>query len=415
VIARAARTALVLVAVTLTTSAGVAEAHDRSVSYSTWKIDEAGASVRVKVSRLDLTRLALDPFNSLEDADRAARTLSKRVLLFAGDELCPPTRDASMLTPGADQRESGWLIFAWSVSCPVSGIHTIESTFLLEVAPSHLHFARVHLAGSEGGQPVRVLSEAEPRWTLSDAGTGDPQGATSITGYLLLGIEHILSGWDHLAFVFALLLLAGSLREVAGLVTGFTIAHSVTLGLATLGILQPDSAGVEALIGLSIALVAAENAWILAGRRRALPVGVGAALVALAAVAGSLSGSVMLLGVALFTVCHFELLRRSARPARLRVALAFAFGLIHGFGFAGVLSEFSLDPGSVVPALFGFNLGVEVGQLAVVLLVWPLLRGIARLPARSAESRDWGRLTAEVGSAGVCGLGLFWFVTRQFG
>ncbi len=113
------------------------------------------------------------------------------------------------------------------------------------------------------------------------------------------------------------------------------------------------------------------------------------------------------LGVALFTLCHFELLARSSRPARLRVAIAFAFGLVHGFGFAGVLDELALPRERLLPALFGFNVGVELGQLAIVALAWPLLRALARARV--------GPLASELASAAVCGLGAFWFVTRAFG
>ena len=116
-----------------------------------------------------------------------------------------------------------------------------------------------------------------------------------------------------------------------------------------------------------------------------------------------------LVGVLIFSGCHFGLLATVRNPRLLRVAVAFAFGLIHGFGFAGVLRELSLPTDRLVSALFGFNVGVELGQLAVVLLVWPVLYALSRW--------DKGRLhtrTAELGSAAICGLGLFWFVTRSF-
>jgi len=93
----------------------------------------------------------------------------------------------------------------------------------------------------------------------------------------------------------------------------------------------------------------------------------------------------------------------------LRAAVAFAFGLVHGFGFAGVLGELELSLDRMVPALLGFNVGVEVGQLAVVAVVWPLLRGLARLGGGGVE-----RAAAEAASAAVCGLGVYWFVTRSF-
>jgi hypothetical protein len=205
------------------------------------------------------------------------------------------------------------------------------------------------------------------------------------------------------------LLLATSVREVATLVTAFTAAHSVTLALAVLGVVHPEASVVEALIGFSIALVAAENAWILGGRSGAIP---GVAVGTLVALAISGIGAVPRLaygGLALFTICHFALLRNAERPALLRVAVAFAFGLVHGFGFAGVLAEVALPVERVVPALFGFNIGVEIGQLVVVALTWPLLRGLARVRSGEIERRF-----TEIASAAICGLGIFWFITRSF-
>jgi hypothetical protein len=166
---------------------------------------------------------------------------------------------------------------------------------------------------------------------------------------------------------------------------------------------------VEALIGYSIALVAAENAWLLAGRGTAVPLAATLGLCAMALLARAGFGAVAepaLLGLALFSACHFGLLDRVSRPARLRAAVAFAFGLVHGFGFAGVLAEMELPAGRVAPALFGFNLGVELGQLGVVAGIWPLLRALeARRPLAH-------RRVAEALSAAICGLGLFWFLTR---
>jgi hypothetical protein len=260
----------------------------------------------------------------------------------------------------------------------------------------------------------RALTEADPAWTLGgeEGGAGDG-GGTTLFGYVVLGVEHIVSGWDHLAFVLALLLLAGRLGEVAGLVTAFTVAHSVTLGLAVLGWVRPDGAAVEALIGYSIALVAAENAWLLSGRGRGVPAAFAVGLLALLGLALAGVGVVpptVLVGLALFTLCHFALLSRVQRPARLRSAVAFAFGLVHGFGFAGVLAEMQLPTDRVVPALFGFNVGVELGQLAIVCVVWPVLYRLER----TSPLRGY-RTVADVGSAAIFALGLYWFVERTLG
>ncbi|NRA06856.1 MAG: HupE/UreJ family protein [Myxococcales bacterium] len=191
------------------------------------------------------------------------------------------------------------------------------------------------------------------------------------------------------------------------------MAHSVTLGLAVLGVVRPEAAAVEALIGFSIALVAAENGWLLAGRGRGVPLAVTGSLLllALCSVLGvGVVSALTLGGLALFSACHFALLDRARRPARLRAAVAFAFGLVHGFGFAGVLAEMALPTGRLVPALFGFNLGVELGQLGIVALVWPLLMLLARLGEGGPH-----RAVSEWGSATVCGLGTYWFFLRALG
>lgn len=386
-----------------------ARAHGRSLSWSSWRLTGDGAEVQVRVPLLELTRLGIDPIGDPRAAAVVATRLAVQVRMTRGGAPCEP-----VAAPRPAAAPEGQALYAWTVRCPARGPLAIASTFLLDEAPSHLHFARVETP--EGSVRERVLSDAEPSWALSDperaGGAADASAGTRFSGYLWLGIEHIATGWDHLAFVLALLLLAASLREVAGLVTGFTVAHSVTLALAVLGVLRPEPAAVEALIGFSIALVAAENAWLLGGRPRAVPATVTAGLLALAGLAAAGVGAVPALalgGLALFSACHFGLLARVERPARLRVAVAFAFGLLHGFGFAGILAELALPAERLVPALVGFNLGVELGQLAIVALAWPVLRALAAVAGGRPH-----RAVAELGSAAVCGLGLFWFLTRTF-
>jgi len=400
---RRAALALLLAALAALPAAG----HTRSVSYSSWQLDASGATVEVRISLLELSRLAFDPVLDVGTAGPAAQYLADHLSLRAGDSRCAPVEP-----PAAQPAPKGWAHFRWKIACAASGPRSLESSVLLEAAPSHLHFARV--AGDGLTVRERVLTEAEPEWALETAAAGPPAAAgTTLAGYVGLGILHITTGWDHLAFLFALLLLARRLREVAVLVTAFTAAHSVTLALAVLGLVRPNGAAIEALIGYSIALVAAENAWLLAGGGIAVPAGVAiaTALLALAAALGAGSvGPLVLAGLALFASCHFALLARVAHPARLRAAVAFVFGLVHGFGFAGVLAEMDLPTARLAPALFGFNVGVELGQLAAVALAWPALAAIAR-----ASPQRWAPRMVEGGSAAVCGLGLFWFVTRAFG
>jgi len=399
-----------LLAAALLAWASAAAAHTRSVSYSSWRLDESGAEVRVRIPLLELSRLALDPTRDTQSGGPAARYLAERLRLRTGQTPCAPAAP-----PLRETAPEGWAHFQWRVECEASGERSVESAVLLEVAPSHMHFARVAEAGgAREDVRERVLTESDSRWRFEAAGAEAAESAgTSLAGYVALGVEHIATGWDHLAFVLALLLLARRFGEVAGLVTAFTVAHSVTLALAVLGLARPQDAAVEALIGYSIALVAAENAWLLGGGGRGVPVWVAGGTAALAVGAAAGFGAVgpgVLGGLAVFAACHFALLERVARPARLRAAVAFAFGLVHGFGFAGVLAEMQLPTQRLAPALFGFNVGVELGQLAVVAVAWPVLLWIAR-----ASPERWQPRVAALGSAAICGLGLFWFATRSYG
>lgn len=412
-LSRALRLAIVL-ALLLVSLRGGGWAHERSVSYSEIDWRDPEARIRARVTRLDLSRLPLDPFADGPE-DPIATYVVDRLRLTRNGQPC-----ARKGLPRRLSSPEGWAVLEWDVVCADKGPPTFSSQLFADVAPSHLHFARLRVPGDRSHE--RVLSDHERSWQLP--GTGDPDrhsaqasetgaAGTSLLGYLLLGIGHILSGWDHLAFLAALLLLARSLTEIATLVTAFTAAHSITLALAALGLLAVNARAVEALIGFSIALVAAENAWLIGERPGRVP-GVAALLIGaatlLAAFGWGTLSPLALAGLGLFSLCHFALLDRTEHPGRLRAAVAFGFGLVHGFGFAGVLGEMDLPRSRLVPALLGFNLGVEVGQLGVVLVLWPLLRLLAQL--RGGRP---GRVVAELGSAAICGLGLYWFVTRTYG
>ena len=180
--------------------------------------------------------------------------------------------------------------------------------------------------------------------------------------YLALGVEHILLGVDHLLFVFGLLLLVRGIGMMVKTITAFTVAHSLTLGLATLGLVQAPIRPIEAAIALSIIFIAVEI--VHAGQGR--------------------------LGLA----------------ARFPWVVAFAFGLLHGFGFAGALSAVGLPPKEIPLALLFFNIGVELGQLAFVFVVLAAAEGLRRMPL--ARPR-WGTaaLAYAIGTAAT-----YWFMER---
>lgn len=181
------------------------------------------------------------------------------------------------------------------------------------------------------------------------------------------GVLHIFGGLDHILFVFGLILMGGLLRQLLKTVTAFTLAHSITLTLAATGIYAPSPRIVEPLIALSIVAVALENLRV-----------------------------------------NQEQVKEKQRD--WRPWIAFGFGLIHGFGFAGALAEVGLPREALGWALASFNIGVELGQATIILLCAPILAWLARspLPCQTRLHRQ----VVVCGSLTIAAMGAFWFVTR---
>jgi len=414
---RRVATALVLGLLAAGLAVAAARAHSRSSSSSSWEIRRgslpvARISVRVTWSDLEAALPALARVGgpgspaSLALADGYLR---QHVRLEAAGTPCSPVGD-SLGLPTADASHLGRV---WRVVCSAPGPLVAVDDAFFDASPAHFHLARFRL---DEGEPVeRVLVATERRFALPAPGAaaGATPVGSSLLDYVVLGIEHIGSGADHLAFLLGLLLAGSTLGEVATLVTGFTAAHSLTLALGVLGVVRPAPATVEALIGLSIAIVALENFAETVGQRTrrgiewALALVLGAAALSAAAGRGAVP-PLALGGVALFSICYFALVARARRPGSWRWFVAFVFGLVHGFGFAGVLMESGLPADRVLHALFGFNTGVELGQLAVVALAWPMLR-FATSHGRLSRA-TWMQL----GSTPILAAGVYWFVSRAF-
>jgi HupE / UreJ protein len=259
--------------------------------------------------------------------------------------------------PAAVQANASFLILQWNIP-PRTRPPLDGQTVSVEGLPDTITDALVVVhAGATSWQTI--LTPAAPAQRLTLAGTHPP---STLPAFLRLGIEHILTGVDHLLFVLGLLLIAGNRWMLLKTITAFTVAHSITLALAVLGVVRVPITLIDALIGLSILFLAPE-----ALRRRH--------------------------GHTSFTLRH-------------PWYIAFIFGLLHGFGFAGGLSAAGLPADHIPAALLLFNVGVELGQLAFVagvLLAWQLLR---RFQIRWPQ--PMGLLPAYVlGTAGA-----FWTIQR---
>ncbi len=407
----------ILVVIAMSASLEAAEAHPRATSLSSWELPRAlpgEAVVQVRVPWSELQR-ALPPIGGVVPSALAVRPeLQEQVddylvahhRLSASDEPCwldgAPDPVASSDPTHYARR--------WTLVCDASGPPSIAVDVFQASSSSHLHIARAR----QGDTPWRdrVFVSGSRAWQL-DASHSGPSDA-SLVDYLALGVEHIATGYDHIVFVLALLLAGTSVWQLASVVTGFTVAHSITLALGVLGLVEPRATAIEALIGLSIVVVAVENFGETSdpGTRRIASLALVSAV--LASLVASLLGwfglpALALLGVAIFCACYLALLPRVARPERLRWFVALVFGLIHGFGFAGILAETGLPPERVVPALVGFNLGVEIGQLVIVAVGYAMLVAVVRGdPARR-------RRVVQLASMPILAVGLYWFLSRGLG
>lgn len=354
------RLAVLVAAATLFLTVSPAQAHPVPFSYLDLHLEE---------DRIDgvLTVHALDLAHELQ-TDEPALLLDQRVLSMQYSQI------GSILGPRLQLGADTLPPIVWQEIAPAADDDAVRMTFTvpgpppaaLEVETSLFPYDPLHQTF------INVYEDGTLRqqWILGEgAGSrthfaGTTAGVMAVLGtFIPSGVHHIMIGPDHILFVIGLILLGGTLRRLALIVTAFTIGHSVTLSLAVLDLVAIPAHIIEPLIALSIVVVGADN--LLRGKE-------------------------------------------PDKSKDLRSVIAFVFGLIHGFGFAFVLREFGLPDGQLAWSLFGFNLGVEIGQLAIVLVVGLALHLLRRRNEKAA------RQVATIGSLAVVAAGAYWFVERVF-
>ncbi|MDK9558514.1 HupE/UreJ family protein [Marinobacter sp. M216] len=336
-------------------------------------VDTGQSELRIDVALRDLALLMPLDRNGDQQlsgrevrAQRAVitRTLEEAVTVVSASGSCSLTGTDWGISTHSDGHYSA---ARYRLGCPNGEApQTLSYTLLFDRDSLHRGLVRIDSADRH---TLAVLSPAERTVNLLP---GTAPGAWGIfTTFLYEGVIHLLIGLDHILFLLVLVLPAslmsaspGStgppglrprLIQLAGIVTAFTLAHSVTLALAALGIVRLPVAWVETVIALSIALAALNVVWPVFGRKT--------------------------------------------------WRLAFAFGLVHGFGFASVLGDLTGGEANLAVALAGFNLGVEVGQLGLLVLGFPVLYLLARF-------RLYQRALVPAVLAGVGGISLLWVIER---
>lgn len=338
--------------------AAPASAHPVPFSYLDIEVHDTAIEGRVRAHLTDLAPIVglANPRDLLKpEIVHANRAVLERYLathIALGDDAFARVEWGAISVVDDEQA----LEFAYRIAGDPPAALTID-TSLFPADPNHQTFVNVYDDGDLRQQFIFAQASAPKTYYR-----GTTAGAFAVMGtFIPSGTHHILIGPDHLLFLFGLLLLGGSLRQLVTIVTAFTVGHSITLSLAALDIVNPPPWLIEPAIALSIVVVGVDN-----------------------------------------------LLQTKGEGRDLRAWVAGGFGLVHGFGFANVLKEFGLPQEALGWSLFSFNVGVELGQLAVVVLVASLLAFIRR---RRPAMDKW---IVTVGSIVVVAGGAYWFVERVF-
>jgi hydrogenase/urease accessory protein HupE len=322
--------------------ARTAAAHAIGLSRGEYRRTDDGLDVEIVLAASELASLAK---GDLE------RDVLRGIHVAAGSSEC-----AGYLIDALRTADEGVVVRARYRCSPPDAILRVRLDLLRNLSHGHRHAARVVSGDVTSDQ---LCFERHPEFDVpapaAREAAREAAPRRSAFGFLRMGLEHILSGYDHLVFLFGLVIVGARLRSLLGVVTAFTLGHSLTLALAVLGIVSPPARIVEPAIALSIVYVGVEN----------------------------------LFG------CHLD----------QRWRITFPFGLVHGFGFAGALAEVGLPRGDVPVALLTFNAGVELGQLGVLALLVPVLRRLQRMDV-------FQRRLVPAFSVCVMALGVAWLAQR---
>lgn len=334
-------------------------AHPVPFSYLDVRIQPSAVEVTLVVHIYDVAHdLGIEPMERLLDpavlqAERAGIVKLLRDRLQVGADGHPFGAGTWSNPEPLPERQSLRLRSRYELAGPPGIVVVTAAMFPYD--PQHQTFVNVYERDELVTQAI--LDRGRTRFEYF---AGTRQGTLAVVRkFVPAGVHHILIGPDHLLFLVGLLLLGGSISRLVLVVSAFTVAHSVTLSLAALNLVNPPARMIEPAIALSIVYVGADNLMVRGGRD-------------------------------------------------VRAWIALAFGFIHGFGFANVLREMDLPARALGWSLFSFNLGVEIGQVFVVVAV---ASALAALRARSERA---GRRIVFAGSIVVMAAGTFWFIERVF-
>ena len=387
-------------------------AHYFSESYSNWSIIDNEVSATFTILKLEATRvLQIDNFqelgkeNNLSEGEVFLEYFKSRISVLNSGNQCSLKKQATLVD---GKKEYHTIEFMYL--CDATDSIKIINNVLFDIAQSHVHLSRIK-------KDNKIFEKAlfyNDQTILLDKIDQDEEESffSNLSSFVYSGIIHILTGLDHLIFLIGLFILVNSFKHLLLVITGFTIGHSITLALVALDIVMPNTLMIEALIGFTIIFISAE--YMIKGSK--LSNRIVSVLVSILVLIG-LSSLVLEIPISLITsfalilitIGYFGIIKSIKNYGMLRIIITSLFGLIHGFGFGVFLFNSEFSQSNVLSALFGFNIGVEIGQIILLLV----LIGLSSFFLKVLNSEKYEYLL-KYSMVLVSSMGFYWFIQRLY-
>ena len=346
-------------------------AHYFSESFSKWNVVDNKVEANFSLLTLESTRIfQVENYQKIMFEENLSETdvfkiyLSQHLKVTSEGKSCYLVDEIKELNS-----QEGSLNLSLNFECPSNKEIKIINNALFNLVQSHIHIARIYIDNNLYTEKALFFNDQSI--DLNEEKENN-SFSNSFYKFFSLGLDHILSGYDHLLFILGLLLLVTNLKRLLLVITGFTIGHSLTLSLSVINIIQVKSSLVEALIGYTIMFVGLEYLYKENNDHKVSMIFI-TTLSLLLLIFGNLINPnfpyFLILGILLFSLGYFYLLKNLNSENNLLSIITIIFGLIHGFGFGGFLLGSKISSENIFSGLLGFNLGVEVGQIIFVLLI----------------------------------------------
>ena len=346
-------------------------AHYFSESFSKWNVVDNKVEANFSLLTLESTRIfQVENYQKIMFEENLSETDVFKIYLSQHLKVTSEGKSCSLVDEIKElNSQEGSLNLSLNFECPSNKEIKIINNALFNLVQSHIHIARIYIDNNLYTEKALFFNDQSI--DLNEEKENN-SFSNSFYKFFSLGLDHILSGYDHLLFILGLLLLVTNLKRLLLVITGFTIGHSLTLSLSVINIIQVKSSLVEALIGYTIMFVGLEYLYKENNDHRVSMVFI-TILSLLLLIFGNLINPnfpyFLILGILLFSLGYFYLLKNLNSENNLLSIITIIFGLIHGFGFGGFLLGSKISSENIFSGLLGFNLGVEVGQIIFVLLI----------------------------------------------